>query len=75
MPGHVRKYTVPEASEIAALLVGEQHGKLGIVLRRRSKCDANGFEKLWFINIGHRIYYPLLIPYSFLTEMTDGTTH
>ncbi len=31
MPGHVRKYNFPEASEVAALVVGEQLGKLDIV--------------------------------------------
>ncbi len=42
MPGHVRKYNVPEISEVAALIVGELHGNLEIVLRRRSEYDANG---------------------------------
>ena len=68
MPGHVRKYNVHEASEMADLIVGEQHGKLDIVLRRRSEYDANGFGKLDFINLGHRMYdplpYPLLFPYG-----------
>ncbi len=45
MPRNVRKYNRPEASEVTALMVGEQHGKLGIVLRRRSEYDANGYEK------------------------------
>ena len=45
IPGHVRKYNVPEASEVAALVVGEQHGKLDIVLKRCSR-----FEKLELIN-------------------------
>ena len=68
MPGHVRKYNVPEANEVAALVVGEQYGKLDIVLRRRSEYDENGFEKLDYINLGHRMYdplaYPLLFPYG-----------
>ena len=34
IPGHLRKYNVPESSEKAALLVREHRGKLEIVLRR-----------------------------------------
>ena len=67
IPGQVRKYNVPEASELAASVVGEQHVKLDIVLKRRCEFDENGFEKLELINLGHRMYdplaYPLLIPY------------
>ena len=65
---HVLKYNVPGASEVAALVVGEQYGKLDIVLRRRSEYDANGFEKLELIYKGHRMYdplaYPLIYPYG-----------
>ena len=43
IPGHDRKYNSPEASEVPALIVNEQHGKLDIVLRHRSEYDANGF--------------------------------
>ena len=68
LPGHVRKYNVPEASEVAALVVGEQHGKLDIILRRRSEFDVDGYEKLDFINLGIRMYdplaYPLLFPHG-----------
>ena len=46
IPGHVRKHNMPEASEVAALVVGEQHGKLDIVLKRLNEFEANGFEKL-----------------------------
>ena len=67
MPGHIRKCNVPEASEVAALIVGQQHGKIDIALRRRSEYDANGFGKLNSINLSHRMYgplaYPLLFPY------------
>ena len=67
MPGHVRKYNVPEASEVATLVVDEQHREIDIVSRNSSEYDANGFEKLEFINIVHRIYhllaYPSLFPY------------
>ena len=66
IPGHVRKYNLPEASEVAALVVGEQYGKLDTVLRRRSEYDANGSEKLELINMGHQMYdtlsYPLIYP-------------
>ena len=55
IPWHVRKHSVPEASELAALVVGEQHGKMDIVLKRRSEFDENGFEKLELINLGHRM--------------------
>ena len=44
--GHESKYNVPEASDVATLIVGEQCGALDIVLRRRDRVDANGFEKL-----------------------------
>ena len=53
---------------MAALVVVEQHGKLDIVLRSQSKFDANGFEKLEFINSGHRMYdtlaYFFIFPYG-----------
>ena len=68
MPGHEWKENVPEPSEVAALIVGEQHGKLDIVLRRRSEYEENEFEKLEFVNLGHRMYdplvYRLLFPYG-----------
>ncbi len=49
----VRKYNLPEASEIGGLVVGVQHGKLDIALKRRSEYDANGWEKLELINLRH----------------------
>ena len=55
-PVHVRKYNVPEASEVAALFVPEEHRKIEIFLRCRSEFDANGSEKLELINLGHRLY-------------------
>ena len=67
-PGHERKYNIPEASEVAALIVGEQYGALDIVLRRRGEVNMNGFEKLDVIRLGNRMYdplcYPLLFPYG-----------
>ena len=67
IPGHVRKYNVPEASEVAALIVGELPGKLNIVLKRSSEYDANRFEKQDFIKLGYPMYNPLadllLFPY------------
>ena len=62
MPGHIRKYNLPEASEMAALAVGEQHGKLDIVLNRRSEFDVNGYEKLDLINLRNITYDPLVYP-------------
>ena len=50
MPVHVRKYNVTEASGVAALIFAESHGKLNIVLIRRSEYGANGFDKLDLIN-------------------------
>ena len=64
-PGNVQNYNVPEAREVAALNVGEQLGKLDIVLKRRSEYDVNGFEKLDFIKLGHRMCDPLAFPLLF----------
>ena len=36
-----------------------------LVLRRRREYDANGFEKLEFINLVHRMYGPLAHPLPF----------
>ena len=69
---HVRKYNVPEASGWTDLVVGEQHGRLGIVLERRSEFDENGSEKLELINSGHRMYEPLAYHYYFNMEKKDG---
>ena len=72
-PGHKRKYNVPEASEVAALIVGEQYGALDIVLHRRGQIDANGFEKLDAIRLGNRMYDPLCYLLLFLQE--NGVWH
>ena len=65
-PGHERKYNVPEASEVAALIVGEQYGALDIVLRRRGSLNDNCIEKLDIIRIVNCMFdslsYPLLFP-------------
>ena len=70
MPGHVRKYNIPEASEVTALIVVDQHEKLDNVLRCRCEYDSNGFENLDFVNLRHRMYehlaYPLLFSYGIL---------
>ena len=67
-PGHTRKYNLPESSEFAAMVVGEQYGKMDIVLTHRGQIDKNGNEKLDFIHLGHRMYdplaYPLIFPYG-----------
>lgn len=68
LPGHARKYNLPESSEVAALIVGEQYGKLDILLRKRGQLNRNGHEELDTIRIGNRMYdplcYPLLLPYG-----------
>ena len=61
MPENIRKYNVPEASEVAALIVGEQHGKLDTVLSHCSEYDVNAFENIDFINVGQEIMSLLLI--------------
>ena len=66
MPDHARKYNVPEASEVAALIVGEQHGKLDIEVRHRGVLSGNGDKKLDFIKLRHRIYHPLAYPLLFV---------
>lgn len=68
MPGRIRKYNVPEACEGTALVFGEQHRKLDIVLRCLSKFKINGYEKLDFINLRNRIMIPLLTRYFFRKE-------
>ena len=69
-PGHERKYTIPESSEVAALIVGEQHGALDIVLRRKAQLTSNGEEKLDVISVGNRLRDPLCYPLIFF----DGSS-
>ncbi len=54
-PGHERKYNIPEASEVAALISGEQYGTLDMVQCLKGCVNANGFEKLNFIRLGIRM--------------------
>ncbi len=67
-PGQDRKYNIPEASEVAALIASVQYGALETVLRRKGCLNANGFEKLDVIRLSNRMYeplcYPLLFPYA-----------
>ena len=72
MPGHIRRSNVPEAREVAALVVGEQHEKLHIILRRRNEFVVDGYEKLDFINLGNRMYDPLAYPLLLPHEMMRG---
>ena len=72
-PGHVRKYNVPETSEVAVLIVGKQHGALDIVLRRKAYVNVNGNEKLYRISIGNRLRDPLCYPLIFLMAREVGT--
>ena len=64
-PGHERKYNLPESSEVAALIVGKQHGPLDIVLRRKAQLTSNGEEKLDMISVGNRLRDPLCYPLIF----------
>ncbi len=50
LPGHARKYNLPETSEVAALILGEQYGKLDMVLSHRGKIDKDGNEKNRFFS-------------------------
>ena len=61
-PGHKRKYNKPEASEVAALIAGEQYSALDIVLHRKGCLNAIGFEKLDVIGLDNRMYHPLCYP-------------
>ncbi len=67
-PGHERKFNVPEGSEVADLIVGEQYGVLEIVLRPKVILDASGYEKKDTIRLGNRMHdplcYPSLFPYG-----------
>ncbi len=71
--GHDRKYNVPEESEVAALIVGEQYDTLDFVQRRRGRIVANGFEKLDVIRQGDRKYDSLC--YSLLWPHGNGGWH
>ena len=57
---------------MAASVVGEQHGKLDIVLKPRIEFDANRFEKLELINLRHRMYDPLAYPLLSTRGKGDG---
>ena len=66
---HTRRYNAPDASEVAAIIVGSEDeliGRTDVVLRYRAKLNENGFEKLSRIAISHRSYdalaYPILFP-------------
>ena len=59
---HVRRYNGPEASEVAALIPGNEDGEIGrrdIVVRRRKNLNSNGNEVLDPISVSHRAYDPL----------------
>ncbi|CDF35745.1 ATP dependant DNA Helicase Pif1 [Chondrus crispus] len=59
---HVRRYNSPEASEVAALIPGNEYGEIGrrdIVVRRRGTLNSNGNEVLDPISVSHRAYDPL----------------
>ncbi|CDF39890.1 ATP dependant DNA helicase [Chondrus crispus] len=59
---HVRQYNGPEASEVAALIPGNENGEIGrrdIVVCRRGTVNSNGNEVLDPISVSHRAYDPL----------------
>ncbi|CDF40386.1 ATP dependant DNA helicase [Chondrus crispus] len=59
---HVRRYNGPEASEVAALIPGNEGGEIGrrdIVVRSRGTLNSNGNEVLDPISVSHRAYDPL----------------
>ncbi|CDF36554.1 unnamed protein product [Chondrus crispus] len=59
---HVRRYNGPEASEVAALIPGNENGEIGrreMVVRRRGTLNSNGNEVLDPISVSHRAYDPL----------------
>ncbi|CDF38382.1 ATP dependant DNA Helicase PIF1 [Chondrus crispus] len=65
---HVRRYNGPEASEVAALIPGNEDGEIGrrdIVVRRRGTLNSNGNEVLDPISVSHRAYDPLSYVLSF----------
>ena len=64
-PGHERKYNIPELCEVADLIVGEQHGPLDIVLRRKAQLASNDEEKLDMISVGNCLRDPLCYPLIF----------
>ncbi|CDF38180.1 ATP dependant DNA helicase PIF1 [Chondrus crispus] len=51
---HVRRYNGPEASEVAALIPGNENGEIG-----RGTLNSNGNEVLDPISLSHRAYDPL----------------
>ena len=59
---HVRRYNGPEASEVAALIPGNEYGEIGrrdIVVRRRGTQNSNRNDVLDPISVSHRAYDPL----------------
>lgn len=58
---HPRRFNAPTTNEVAAILVGEEHGRRDIILQHRD-------NQPFFISETHRSYdclqYPLLFPYG-----------
>lgn len=50
------------SSEIAVLIVGQQHGPLNVVLRRRASMNMNGMDQIDTITVGNRLRYPICYP-------------
>ena len=73
---HARRYNAPLCNEVAVVLVGEEHGKRDIVLRRRD----NKLERVLETHRGYDcMQYPLLFPrgedgYHFALWLCDPST-
>ena len=73
---HIRRFNAPSASEVAIVMVGQQHGKRDIILKHRDNHLTRIMET-------HRAYdslqYPLLLPrgedgYNFDLRQSDQKT-
>ncbi len=69
---HVRRYSEPSCSEVAALIRGnkdEMVGKRDIFVRKRDQANSNGNELLGRVSISHRSFDPL----SYVVLFPNGT--
>ncbi len=71
---HVRRYSGPSSSEVAALIPGNEDGMIGkrdILVRKRGQANSIGNEVLDKVSISRRSYDPLSYVMLFLNG-TDG---
>ncbi len=71
---HVRRCNGPSCSEVAALILGNEHGIIGkrdILVRKRGQANSNGNKVLDKVSINHRSYDPLSYAMLF-PNGTDG---